>query len=156
MRNCPFNENKPACRSLFPRVMSVRGAPMPLIALVMWASALNIQMRALPVLRVMFGLFCEICQSFLIRKLSGEHQEVRHSSVAAKRPGLLTRFPQRLPEWPAAECTRGRQPQDSEFPLPSTSASDSPAHLGAQQAGGLFRYSQVHLRKSKDASVPQT
>lgn len=155
MRICPFNENKPARRSLFSRVMSLRGAPMPLTALVLWASELNIKMRELCLYcGVMFGLFCEICQSFLIRKLSGEHQEVRHSSAAVKRPGLLTRFPQRLPEWPAAECTRGRQPQDSEFPLPSISASDSPAHLGAQQAGELFGYSQDHLRKSKDASVP--
>lgn len=155
MRNCPFNANKPAYRSLFSRVMSLRGAPMPWIALVLWASALNIKMRELCLYcGVMFGLFCEICQSFLIRKLSGEHQEVRHSSAAEKRPGLPTRFPQRLPERPAAECTRGWQPQDSESSWPSTSASDSPARLGAQQAGGLFGYSQDHFRKSKDASVP--
>lgn len=125
---------------LFSLVVHLRGVPMSLTALVLWASALmNIEARELCLYSgVMFGLFFEICPSFLIRKLSGEHQEGRHSFAAEKRPGLLTRSPWGLPNWPAAECTRGWQPQASEPSLPSTSVSDSPGHLGAQQPWGVF------------------
>lgn len=111
--------------------------------LVLWASALNTRTIVLPcVLCTQHSSSCpvesclvcsfEICQSLLIRKLSGDHQEVRCSSAAEKRPGLLTCSPRGLPEWSAAECTSNLRTQN--LPRQGNSTSDCPAHLGVQWA----------------------
>lgn len=153
MRNWSFNENKPKCHLLFlVLAVSLRGVPMSLTTLVLWAS-FSIELKdnssalcsvytvqLLLYCAVVFSLFFEICQSFLIRKLSGVHQEVRCSFAAEKGPDLLTHSPRGCQD---GQLLSAWQPQDSEFSLPSTSTSDSTAHLGVQWAWGLLAWAMT-------------
>lgn len=101
----------------------------------------------------MFGLLFEICQSFLIRKLSGEHQEVRCSFAAEKGPGLWTAHP--------------RGYQDGQLLSAQATISGLSIFLAKHQhlwlhspsrgsVGVRVACSSHDLGKFKDASLPQS